>query len=92
MTKAIYKQLLTVWRNPRTGKPEVASAIYEVRELRTEGEDASGDASGSGDKGGDGDGGARFFKDESLQNWFYIATDPFRRTCKVWVHKFEHHW
>ena len=77
LAKAIYKELATVWRNPRTSKVEVASGVYSVMDVTFKDKDRP---SGS------------LFEEKSIQNWFYISTDPFRRTCKVWVHKFQHHW
>ena len=32
------------------------------------------------------------FPEHSAQNWLYVSTDPFRRTCKAWLHRFKHHW
>ena len=107
VAKAVYKELLTVWRNPKSGKAEVASGAYEVgdvklrRRRRLRGGGGGGDdddGGGGGDGGGDGDAEEDeeeerdYFKEWSTQNWFYVTTDPFRRTCKVWIHRFEHHW
>ena len=34
VAKAVYKELLTVWRNPKSGKAEVASGAYEVGDVK----------------------------------------------------------
>ena len=75
----LYKELLTVWRNPRTAKPEVASGVYEIDQVKFRRRDGGGEEE-------------ELFPEHSAQNWLYVSTDPFRRTCKAWLHRFKHHW
>ena len=79
VSKLVYKELLTVWRNPRTAKPEVASGVYEIDQVKFRRRDGGGEEE-------------ELFPEHSAQNWLYVSTDPFRRTCKAWLHRFKHHW
>ncbi|UPR03922.1 cilia- and flagella-associated protein [Chloropicon primus] len=89
VAKLVYKELLTVWRNPRTSKPEVASGVYQVTSACLQ-------AAGV-EEGGVGEERRCLFEGEdggssTQQDFLYVATDPFRRTCKAWLHKFKNHW
>ena len=79
VSKLVYKELLTVWRNPRTAKPEVAPGVYEIDQVKFRRRDGGGEEE-------------ELFPEHSAQNWLYVSTDPFRRTCKAWLHRFKHHW
>ena len=90
LTKAIYKELLTVWKNPRkSGKVEIASGVYAVTDIKIKG---CSSREGGGEDGDVEEAEGFFQEGFNPQNWFYISTDPFRRICKVWVHHFKHHW
>ena len=90
VAKLCYKAMLTVWKNPKTSKAEVASGVYSIEGVVLRRGKGGGEGDGGGGGGDDED--DLFGGQPSVQTWLYVATDPFRRTCNVWLHKFKHHW
>ena len=77
-----YKDLVSVYRHPKTDKITVGSHVFEVKAVE----------GGAGDDEGSSSSSTPLFPKDSNHNFCYISVDPRRRIVHYWYGAFMTFW